>query len=394
MIDFSLNEEQKMLRSLAHDYAEKEIRPIALKMDQEPDPSKSFAMAFEAAKKGFQLGFGKIKIPEKYGGIGKGNIELAIVIEEITWGDVGIACCISACAGVADMIAFAGTEEQIEKWVIPYCECKTGDFIFCGSMTEPAGGSEMVCPLPDPALGMKDRAVLDGDEYVLNASRLFCTGSAVAKALMISLRTDQTKPNKDSIADFLVPMDTPGVTVGAANDMIGFRGSVQADLFLDNVRLPKSCYFGPVDLDWGAYLTGGVKIGARAIGIARAAYEEALNFATDRIIWGQRLRDHEYISAKLTDMRMKIEATRSLVYRMAWALDNRELSEGLYNLLPIAMINGCDMVRQVTVDAMDIIGTFSSSRECAVQKYARDALVLPLIDGGANLQRVLLSKRL
>jgi alkylation response protein AidB-like acyl-CoA dehydrogenase len=394
MIDFSLTEEQKMLRQTVHDFSLKEIRPNAMKWDREPDPVKSFDLAFEVTKKGFQLGFGKIQIPEKYGGYGGTNVDFALVCEELAWGDAGVTTTISACHGVALLLAMFGSEEVKKKWLIPYCEDETGDFLMSGSMTEPEGGSEMMCPLPDPSLGMKGRATLQGEEYVLNATRVYCSSVARARLLLITLRTDPTKPNKDSLADFLVPMDTPGVTVGAPASLMGFRGSLQSEVYLDNVRLPRSCYLSRADINWGAYMTGGIKIGARSLGIARAAYEVALDYATQRKIWGQRLRDHGYMAGKLAEMKMKIEASRSLLYRTAWALDHKEDSEGFFNLLPMTMIHGCQTLREVVVNALDILGTYGVTKECAVEKYTRDAMVLSSIDGGVSLQRIFLAQRL
>ena len=394
MIDFTFTDEQKMLRQTAHDFAEKEIRPKAPLWDREQDPLKAFEMAFEVTRKGFQLGFGKIQIPEKYGGYGGSNVDFALVCEELAWGDAGVTTTISATHGVALLIAIFGSDEAKKRWLIPYCEDETGDYLMSGSMTETGGGSEMVCPLPDPALGMKGRAELKGDEYVMNASRVFCTSAARAKVLLFTLRTDPTKPNKDSMADFLIPAGTPGLTIGAPANLMGFRGSLQSEAFLDDVHLPKSSFLSKADINWGAYMTGGVKIGARALGIARAAYEVALDYATQRKIWGQRLRDHGLLAGKLSDMKIKIESSRSLLYRTAWAMDHREASEGFFNLLPMAMISGCQTLREVVIDALDILGTYGVTKECPVEKYARDAMTLCSIDSGISLQKIFLSQRL
>jgi acyl-CoA dehydrogenase len=394
MIDFELTEEQKMLKQMAHDFAEKEIRPNAMKWDHEPDSEKAFNMAWDVAKKGFQLGFGKMRVPEKYGGNGCSNRDWVVFFEEIAWGDAGVATTFNVSQGVAMQIAVDGNEEVKQKWLVPYCEDKTGEFVFCGSMTEPAGGTEMICPLDDPALGMKDRAVLEGDEYILNASRLFCTNSSVAKVMLISMRTDPKKRNWDSITDFVVPMNTPGVSVGKPFNMTGFRGSGQCEVVLDNVRLPKSSYFAPVDINWGAYMTSGINIGTRGVAIARSAYEEALSFTTDRKIWGMRLRDHELVASKLTEMRIKIEQARALIWKIAWALDNKKESDGFFKFIPMAMIAGATVAREVTTEAINLMGTYGATKDCPVEKYARDAVMVALPDAGINVQKIFLAQRL
>ncbi len=394
MIDFTLTERQKMLKEMAHDFAVNEIRPMAMAMDHEPDPAKGFAMAFEIAKKAMQLGFGKLRIPEEYGGMGMGFRDWAAAYEEIAWGDAGIATTISVSQGVAMQFVMDAREEHKKQWLLPYCEDTTGTFLFCGSMTEPAGGSEMVYPGDDIKLGMRDKAVLKGDEYVLNASRLFCTNAAVAKMLLISLRTDPNKRSWDSLADFVVPMDTPGVQVGKPFNLIGFRGSCQSEVVLDNVRLPKDCYFAPINIDWGAYMTGGMNLGIRGLAIARSAYEETLAYATDRQIWGMRLRDHDIVAAKLSEMRTKIEQTRALIYKIAWAMDNRDVNEGLHNYLAMPMISGARMAREVTADCLEILGTYGLTKECPVEKWLRDAQVVGMPDAGVNMQKIFMAKRL
>lgn len=394
MIDFTLSESQKMLQTMAHDFAEKEIRPFINQWDKEPDPVKASARAFEVAKKGMKLGFGKVQVPEKWGGYGGGAIDYCVVFEELAWGDPGIASAISVSHGCALQLAIDGNEEQKKKWLQPYCEDESGEFLLCGSMTEPVGGSEMLCPLPDPALGMRDKAIIKDGMYVINGSRSVCTNGARARVCLISLRTDATKPNWDSIADFVIPMNTPGISVGRAHDLTGFRGAMQNEVHFDNVRVPLDSFVAKTNIDWGAYLTSGYKQGIRAAGLARAAYEEALRYATERIIWGQRLRDHEYISGLLVDMKIKIENLRSLCYRMAWAMDNRADSDGFFKLLPMPFIYSAQVVREVTGDALNILGFYGATKESLVEKCCRDALVVGITDGGATLHKYFLAKRL
>jgi acyl-CoA dehydrogenase len=399
MIDFSLTEEQKMLRQTAHDFAEKEIRPIAPAMDLEPDPVKSFAMAWEVIKKGAQLGFYKILIPEKYGGYGGDLMDVALLAEELAWGDVGIALSITVNAAVPVYVVIGGTEEQRERWLRPFCEDTTGTFCFSGSGTEPTGGSEIVCPLPDPVMGVRTTAVRDGDDYIINGSKVFASFATKAKAVFLVTRTDKTKPNWESCSRFIVPMDTPGVKVGRIENKMGCRGYENSELFFENVRVPKESMVG----EEGSVMTkappmlslgSGVLVGSLSIGLARAAYETALNYATERKIWGRPIREYELIAAKLVDMRMQIEAGRALIWKIAWAGAHPEESEGLYKLGDMAKVFPTSFVRGITIEALQILGGYGYMRDYPVEKYVRDAMVMPIYEGTNEIHKVFLARDL
>ncbi|MFC2068911.1 acyl-CoA dehydrogenase family protein [Chloroflexota bacterium] len=399
MIDFTLTEEQKMLRQTVRDFAEKEIRPIATEMDAEPDPVKSFDIAWEVIKKGAQLGFYNILIPEKYGGMGGNLLDLAIVAEELAWGDAGIALSIMVNAAVPVYLVKLGTEEQKEKWLRPFCEDKTGTYCFCGSATEPTGGSEVICPLPDPALGTRTMAIRDGDDYIINGSKSFASFGTRARVAVIVTRTDRTKPNWDSCSRFIIPMDTPGLKVGRIENKMGCRGYENSDLFFENVRVPKENMIGeegsvmtkaPPNLSAGS----GVLVGALSIGLARAAYEAALNYASERKIWGKLLRDHELIGDKLVGMRMQIEASRALVWKVAWATLHPEESEGLYKLGDMAKVFPTSMVRGITNEALQIFGGYGYMRDYPVEKYVRDSMIMPIYEGTNEVHKIFLAKEL
>lgn len=394
MIDFSLTEEQKMLRQMAHDFAEKEMRPISLRADHEADPDECWKVAEPVVRKMLQLGLGKIGIPEKYGGTGGGMLDFLIVLEELAWGDVAMLGPLIVSNGVCQGLLLSGSEAQREKYIRPFCEDTSGEIIYCGSMTEPAGGAEMICPLPDPTLGMKGTAILDGDEYVLNATRVFCSEAKIAKAIMITLRTDMKKPNWSSLADFILPMDTPGVTVGRTADIIGNRASMQSEIFLDNVRVPKDSFVAKSNLDFCAYLTSGPVNGILAVGLARAAYEEALKYASERKIWGQPIREHQLIADKLVTMKMQIEAMRALTWKVAWAMEHPESSDGFMTLMQMAKIYCTSQIRGITAEAVQIMGAYGLSKDSLVEKWSRDAMYLPIVDCPNEVQKVFLAKRL
>jgi alkylation response protein AidB-like acyl-CoA dehydrogenase len=252
----------------------------------------------------------------------------------------------------------------------------------------------MICPLPDPRMGMTGTAVLDGDEWVCNTTRVFCTGAPFATWGMFTLRLDKTKANRDSLADFLVPMDAPGVTVGRNHDMVGWRGGAPSEVFIENVRIPKGNLLRFVDIDYHFYLLAGSMMGIGMVGIARAAYEEALKYASERVIWGKPIREHEMIADKLVNMRIAIETSRLLCWKIAWALGNPKASEGFWRMMPMGKINPGSMVRYVTQEAVQIFGAYGLSRDTLVEKLARDAMVFSIIDVPNEVQKVFLAQRL
>ena len=237
MLDFSLTEEQQFLKETARKFAEKEIKPVVKDVDQNPDPTTSFP--WEVIKKAMKLEFGKVLIPKKYGGYGGNLFDYAILLEELAYGDAGIAMIFMINNSLARIIAVVGNEEQKEKWLRPICEDKKGDNIIAGAVTEPSGGSEVFCLLPDPKLGVRTTARLEGNEYVINGQKNFITSAGVAKLYCVMARTDSSKSNVEGCNIFYFPADTPGMTIGKIEDKMGHRTTQVAEIFFDNMHLPK-----------------------------------------------------------------------------------------------------------------------------------------------------------
>jgi len=396
MVDFSLTEEQKALRRLAHDFARNEIRPYIREIDRNPDPSRNFP--WDIIKKGLELGFGSLLVPEKYGGGGMGLIESAIVIEELAWGDAGIAGGIGTSSSLGLVLSLACNEEQKEKWLRPICEDNTHTYLLAGCYTEPVGGSEILCPLDDPSMGVRTVAVRDGDMYVINGQKCFTTNGGVAKLYLCLARTDTTKPNSEGCSLFLVPADTQGLTIGKTEDKMGVRATLNSEVFFDNVCIPVENRLGEEN---GAFQIvektfsgGGTIVGAAAIGLARAAYETALTYSKERQIWGQPIRNYELIADKLAEMRMKIEASRALVWKICWAIEKPEASGGLYQLPAMAKVFPAKMVKEVTTEAMQIMGAYGYMKDYEVEKYVRDALSMSIEDTTNEVLKIFLAEEL
>jgi len=384
MIDFSLTEEQKALQDTARRFAVNEIRPVAEKLDRIHDPKKNFPL--ELIKKGMQLGFGNTLIPEKYGGFGGSLIDFAIITEELAYGDTGVADVFWVTMSLSRLITMGGNEEQREKWLRAICEDESGTFIIGGAMTEPSGGSEIFCPLPDPKLGVRTTAVKDGDHYVINGRKSFITNGGVSKLYILLARTDKKVPNMEGCSIFLVPEGTPGLSFGKIEEKMGHRLSVVREIIFEDVRVSREYMLGEEGEGFRilleCYEGNGVAAGSSAVGLARAAYDVAFQYAQDRIIWGQPIIQYESVASKLVEMRMKIEASRALIWKLAWAAENPELSRGLSKLGSMAKVFPTGFVREITIQAFPI------------EKYVRDSMVFPIYDGTNDLLKKFMAQRL
>jgi len=399
MIDFSLTEEQKMLRDTAHKFAQAEIRPVAAEIDRDPDPN---TFPWELVKKAAQLGFTKMLVPEKYGGFGLELVDFGIVMEEIGWGDAAVASMLGVTTYGALSIARAGTEEQKERWLPALCQDDT--FLIAISGTEPSGGSEVYCPLPDPELGVRTKAVKDGKHWVINGQKCWSTSGGMAKLYLVFARTDSQAPNINGVTIFLVPADTPGLTFGKVENKLGRRCQRNQEIFLDDVRVPEETALGgrfgtSYTAAWQAKpavpRAGHFYMGPSTIGLARAAYEEALRYASERKIWGKPLREHQLVAGMLADMRLKIEAGRALVWKLGWAMDHPELSEGLSYLGGEAVkLFTTDMIVGIVANAMQILGAYGYTKECPMEKWMRDAMALSICGTANEVQRLMLAHKL
>lgn len=383
MIDFELSEEQKQLQDVARRFAENEIKPIAAQVDNIVDPREAYPG--EVIKKGFELGFHSLLIPEKYGGVGATPLEYAILLEELAAADLGMANAFHVVMSLSELIARTGTEEQCQRWLVPIAEDDTGTHLVGFGASEPSGGSEIFCPLPDPKLGTKTVAVKDGDEYVINGRKVYSSNAGVARLYGCLARTDTTRANAESCSVFFFPAETPGFSIGTIENKMGTRSSVNGEHVYEDMRLTKDNLLGEEGGGFetlnAIYDSNGMGLGSQAVGVARAAYEMALEYAREREIWGRPIGKYQSVGNMLVDMKADIEMARLLVRRVAWQCSN-DSSEGA--LLPnMAKVYPADMARRVTINALQILGGAGYMKDYPAEKYVRDAMVFPII-GGAN----------
>jgi butyryl-CoA dehydrogenase len=395
MIHFELSEDQQQLQDLAARFVENEIKPVAAAVDRVSDPREAFPK--DVIRKGFELGFHALLIPEEYGGTGGGTLDYAVLLEELAVGDIGMANAFHVVMANAEMIARMGTPEQRERWLRPIANDTSGEYLVCFGATEPSGGSEIFCPLPDPKLGTRTRATRDGDHYVINGSKVFSSNASVAKLYGLLARNDNSRANTDSCTVFFLPSDTPGFSVGTIEDKMGHRASMNGELIFDNVRLPKENILGREGGGFetlnAIYDTNGVGTGAMAVGLARAAYDAALQYAKEREIWGQPIGRYQAVGHMLADMRADIEMARLMVRRIAWQSTHRDSREGM---LPptMAKVYPAEMARRVTIKAMQIYGGSGYMKDYPLEKYVRDAMVLPIISGANEVLKHFMAQRL
>lgn len=395
MIGFELTEEQRQLQDVARRFAENEIRAVAAAVDRVADPRQAYPK--DVIRKGFELGFHSLLIPEEYGGMGGCTLDYAVLLEELAAGDIGIANAFHVVMSMSEMIARMGTREQCERWLKPIAADVSGEHLICFGATEPSGGSEIFCPLPDPKLGTRTRATRDGDHYVINGSKVYSSNASVSKLYGLLARTDGGKANSDSCSVFFLPADTPGFSIGTIEDKMGHRASMNGELIFDNVRLPKENMLGREGGGFetinAIYDTNGVGTGTMAVGVARAAYEHALQYAKEREIWGQPIGKYQAVGQMLVDMKADIEMARLMVRRIAWQASNRDTSEGM---LPpnMAKVYPAEMARRVTVKAMQIFGGAGYMKDYPLEKYVRDAMVLPIISGANEVLKHFMAQRL
>lgn len=366
------------MQKTAREFAEKEMRPIALEYD------KKGVMPWDVVKKAHSLGLDTAFIPEAYGGGGiTSTLTHCIVMEELNWGCAGIATGLLG-AGLAYLpIIHMGTEEQKKKFLVRFTGPEPRLGALC--LTEPDAGSDNQA--------ISTTAVREGDEWVLNGVKRFITNGGIADIHVVFATIDKSLRFL-GVRGFVVEHDTPGLKEGKVEDKMGIRASHTSEVLLDNCRIPSGNMLGSEDSSafYGAMKTlesSRPLVAAGAVGIARAAYEYALDYSRKRKQFGGPIAKKQAIAFMLADMKTKIDAARLLVYRAAWMLDhdmpmNKEASE--------AKLFAADMAMDVTTDAVQIMGGAGYMKDEPVEKWMRDAKVFQIWEGTSQIQRLIISR--
>lgn len=380
MIGFDLTDEQREFRDLAHKFAEKTIRPIAPEADEKEE------VPWDVVKKAHQAGLITVAFPEKYGGGGVESVlTKAIIDEEIFWGCAGIGTLIGGVGLCATPILLAGTEEQKEKYITGFCDPNKVT-LGAYALTEPAAGSDVA--------SMTTSAHREKDKYILNGSKTFITNAGIADIYLVFATIDPSR-GTDGITAFIVEKDWPGVTPGRKEKKMGIRSSHTAGITFDNVEVPIENRLGQegegFKIAMQTFDITRSHIAAGAVGIARAAYEYALGYAHERKQFGKPIGSFQAIAFMLADMAMQIDAARLLTWRAAWLYDNRQ---SCTTEASMAKAFAADVAMKATTDAVQILGGYGYSREYPVEKWMRDAKIMQIYEGTAQIQRLVISRRL
>ena len=378
-VSFALTDEQRSLRELAREFAEKEIRPREAKYDERMQhPADVIAKAHD-------LGLMNLHVPQEYGGVGLSAFDGMLVGEELYWGCSGIGTSITANGlGAGPVIAF-GTDAQKARWLTPLLEAP---LLASFGLSEPGAGSDVA--------SLKTTAVRDGDEYVLNGSKTFITNAGYASWTVVFAKSDP-KGGHRGMSAFIVPMDTPGVTIEKHLDKMGQRSTDTSAFALQDVRVPAANRIGEegdgfkIAMATLDFTRPGTAIGA--VGVAQAAYEHSVEYAKERVTFDVPIAMHQGVGFLIADMATEIEAARLLTWQAAWMLDQGYGRKAtLYS--SFAKRFAADTAMKVTTDAVQVFGGYGYIKEYPVEKLMRDAKLFQIYEGTSQIQRLVIAKEI
>ena len=375
-MDFNLSEDHIMMRKMVRDFAEKECGPGA----EERDENEEFSM--EIWKKCGELGLAGVTFPEEFGGVGADYISYAITVEELSRVDASVGVTISAHASLCcNPISIFGTQEQKEKFLTPLA---TGEKLGAFGLTEPMAGSD--------ASGTRTTAVRDGDEYILNGSKIFITNGYYADTYVITAQMDKSKGNK-GIAAFILEKGTPGFSFGKKEKKMGIRSSATYELVFEDCRIPAANLLAKEGQGFKVAMTtldyGRIGIASQALGIAQGAYEQAVKYTKEREQFGKPIAALQNTQFKLADMATQIEAARLLVYQAAFVASEHKVPVSKFAAM--AKLFAAETAMAVTTMAVQLHGGYGYTRDYPVERMMRDAKITEIYEGTSEIQRLVIA---
>ena len=379
-MDFTLSKEHEMARTLFREFAEKEVKPLA----QEVDETEEFPRA--TVEKMAKLGFLGIPVPKEYGGQGCDPLTYAMCVEELSkvCGTTGVI--VSAHTSLCcDPIMTYGTEEQKQKYLVPLAK---GEKLGAFGLTEPGAGTD--------AQGQQTKAYLDGDEWVLNGSKIFITNGKEADVYVIfavtSVVEDKRGRKKKMISAFIVEKGTPGFSFGTKQKKMGIRGSSTYELIFTDCRIPKENLLGAEGKGFGIAmhtLDGGrIGIAAQALGLAEGALNNTIAYVKERKQFGRAIGAFQNTQFQLADMATKVECAQLLVYKAAMA----KATQSVYSVEAAkAKLYAAEVAMEVTTKAVQLHGGYGYTREYDVERMMRDAKITEIYEGTSEVQRMVIS---
>ncbi len=377
---FPFSDEHEMIRQTARDFARKEIAPVAAEFDESGEFPR------QTIRKMGEMGFMGIEVPEEYGGAGMDTLAYVLALEEVSKVDAAHGTIMSVnnslfCYGILKY----GSEEQKQKFVRPVA---SGEAVGAYSLTEPMSGSD--------AGTMRSRAERHGDVYVLNGRKSWVTSGPVADYVVVFCLTEPEKKHH-GISAFLVDAHSPGFIRGKKEPKLGIRASATSELVFENCEVPLENRLGEegegFKIAMAVLDAGRIGIAAQSLGIAEAAYEASLQYATEREAFGHKIGEFEGISFKLADMKTRIEAARLLTYNAALAKERAKKTGERFTLeASMAKLFSSETAMFVTHAAVQIYGGMGYSRELPIERYFRDAKITEIYEGTSEIQRMVIAR--
>ncbi len=379
-MDFTLNEEQAAFKAVLRDFVEKEIKPVANEWE------RSGRYPTEIVKGLADMGLFGMTIPEEYGGLDIDMVSFALVFEELARGWMGIAGILGSHSLSCWMIAKHGTEEQKNKY-LP--ELATGKRRTGIGLTEPGAGTDLQ--------GIRTTAKREGDEYVINGTKMWITNARYANPLPVLVKTDpNASPAHKGMSVILVEAGTPGFTVSRDIGKLGYKGTESCEVVLDNVRVPVENLLGGVEgrgmqQVLSGLETGRINIAARSVGISQAAYEAGLEYAKNRHAFGQPISDFQAIQLKIATIATQTQAARLMTY---WAASKADAGERVDMEAGMAKYFASEVAIEASLEAMRIHGGYGYSTEYVVERLYRDAPLMSIGEGTNDIMKTIISKSL
>lgn len=376
-----LTEEQKLIQDTARDFAKAELEPVAALLDQGDDR----APLLGNLKKLAELGFMGLNVKEQYGGTEAGVIAFSLAITEIARACASTAVTLSVNNMVCEVIQAVGSESQKMAYIPKIC---FGEYAAAGfGLTETGAGS-------DPS-GMCTQAVKDGDDYILNGSKIFITSAPYAGVFVVWAVTDKEAPKGKGISCFLIEAGTPGLIIGKEEQKMGQHASATNELIFDNCRVPASAMMGKLNDGFRiavAELTGGrIGIGSLGLGIGLAAMDYASRYTTGRVQFGQKISSFQALQWMIADGYTELEAARLLLMSAAWRKEN---GRSFAKEASMAKLFATETANRVCYSAMQMLGGYGYTQDFPIERFTRDARITSIYEGTSEIQRLIISREI
>jgi alkylation response protein AidB-like acyl-CoA dehydrogenase len=383
-MDLQLGDEHRMIRDMARDFGQKEITPIAAHFDETGE------FPYETITKMGAQGFMGIEVPEEYGGVGMDTLAYVLALEEIARVDASHAVVMSVCNSLYcyGFLRY-GTEEQKQKYLRPVA---SGKAIGAYALTEPQSGSD--------ASNMRVTAILspDGSHYVINGTKSWISSGPAAKYILLFAQSDpDARPRHKGVSAFVIDTGEPGFERGKTEPKLGIRASATCEIHFEDYKCPVEARLGQegegFKISMAVLDAGRIGIASQALGIAEAAYEASVEYAREREAFGKKIGQFQMIQQKIADMKMRIEASRLLIYQAALAKEASKKTHKRYTLEScMAKTFASETAMWVTTQAIQIHGGMGYSKELPIERYFRDAKVTEIYEGTSEIQRMVIAR--